>query len=123
MKRIPLVSGLALVLVLFSVTKLARVVHATGPCFKTCESAQQYMDQLGQNCLGHCGAQFQSHCSTDPETGYGGYGYQCMWGGWYCSPQGPPPPQPPYPPPNPWPGCGGGFGDGGNIVPDDPSCQ
>ena len=96
-KRLPWISGGALIVVMFFVITLTRTVHAQAPCAPNCVNAENWA-------LAHCYAigcapaqgQFVT-CGTDG-NGIGGYAYHCI-----CS-------------------CYGhdcGYGDSGTI---DPSC-
>jgi hypothetical protein len=119
MKRIPLFAGLALAVVLVTVTMLVRVTHATNDsCYANCSDAQQHMAQMLSACEAAAAPHtptWSSYCHEATESGPGGYGYSCSWGGVTI------------PPGCYMPSCaqgyGGGFGGGNKIDPNDAACQ
>lgn len=111
MRRIPIFAGLALVVVLATVTLLVKPTHATNdPCFTGCGNADAFISQKFQECSSHGGSSFQSHCFEAADGHVGSYHYSCSWFYWCPTPQ------------NPMQGCGGGFGGGNVIDPTDPFC-
>jgi hypothetical protein len=121
MKRIPLVAGVVLVVVLVTVGVLVRSTHATNdPVFCSCGSASSYISQKYADCMYHGGNPTgQTHCFDAADGNPGSYSYSCSWGPYPC-PGPDPDPGGPY---NPYKMCGGGFGGGNVIDPTDPSCQ
>lgn len=97
LKRLPWISGCALILVMSFVVTVTRTVHATAPCGPSCLNAYNWAWShcYAIGCAPNSGQFFS--CGTDG-NGVGWYSYTCM-----CT-------------------CGGhqcGFGDNGTI---DPSC-
>jgi hypothetical protein len=119
MKRVPLIAGLALAVVLLTVGVLVRPAFATNdPVYCSCGGADSLISQKYQECMSHGNPTFTSHCTEATGGNPGSYSYSCSWH--YSCPGPDPDPGGPY---NPFKQCGGGFG-GGNIVdPTDASCQ
>ena len=109
MKRIPLFAGLALAVVLATVTFLVRPTQALNdPCYDTCNDASQRIGEMLGECYSHSNATFNSSCTDAADGHAGGYSYSCSWmncyyqNGWQCS--------------------GGGFGGGATIDPTNAAC-
>jgi hypothetical protein len=112
MRRIPLVSGAALLIVLANVSLLIRPAHAVNdPCFVSCGSGDDYVSQKFMECTApeHAGATFTGHCTEATDGHVGSYSYSCTWqncfyqnGGWHCT--------------------AGGFGGGNVIDPTNGAC-
>lgn len=75
-KRLPWISGCALILVMSFVITVTRTVHATGPCAPTCLNAYNWA-------WAHCyaigcapGSGEWWHCGTNGGVGY--YSYYCL---------------------------------------------
>jgi hypothetical protein len=119
MKRIPYFAGLALAVVLATVTVFVWPTQAINdPCYDSCGDAAQHISDMSNQCYVQAansspvspGVTFNSTC-TDPFDGHpGGYSYSCSWH-WFrglpCSSD-----------------CagGGGFGGGNTINPNDAAC-
>jgi hypothetical protein len=117
MKRIPLVGGLALAVVLVTVGVLVWPAYAvSGAVYCSCGGAEDYIGQKYADCMSHGGATFNSHCFDASEGNPGSYSYSCSWT-YLC------PGYDPYPVWNDHKVCGGGFGGGNVIDPTDPSCE
>lgn len=120
MRRIPFFAGIALAAVLVTVTMLVTETQAvvSDPCFANCSDAQQYIAGKASTCDAAASPHtptWSSYCNEATESGPGGYGYSCSWGGVYI------------PPGCYMPSCtkgyGGGFGGGNKIDPNDAACQ
>jgi hypothetical protein len=113
MRRIPIIAGLALGVVLVTVTFLVRPTQAVNdPCFTSCGGgADSYISQKFQECLSKPGAvSWASHCFDAADGHVGSYHYSCSWFSLCPTPQ------------NPMQVCAGGFGGGNVIDPTNPYC-
>lgn len=128
MKRLPYFAGLALVVVLTTVTILVRPTQAVDdPCYDSCSEAQDRINAMQTECYTQAAAQspvspnvtFNSNCEEANGGNNGGYSYSCSWN-WFRTP--PPPGISCYTYYGTACAGGGGFGGGNKIDPNDAAC-
>jgi hypothetical protein len=77
MKRIPWVSGIALIIVMFSVMILTRPVKAQAPCIANCSNAQYWASNYCYS-IGCWPAPTPSFFCGTNQNGIGGYSFSCQ---------------------------------------------
>src|SRR5215471_14884170 len=94
MKRIAIVAGLALAVVLATVTVFLRSSQAVDdPCYDSCNDAQERIGEMSYQCYTRADAEspivpdvtFNNNCTEADGGQNGGYSYACSWH-WYRFP-------------------------------------